>query len=96
MSICQLPAGQIVCRPHYVTVESTNAGTTTLLDTAGGDDTIDVNGAGDTVCTLFSLGLAVGASFLQAARIANYAAGLVVMKSGAATVTREELLETME
>jgi bifunctional ADP-heptose synthase (sugar kinase/adenylyltransferase) len=51
-----------------------------------------VTGAGDTVIAAFTLALAAGASVLQAARIANYAGGIVVMKRGTATVTREELV----
>ena len=51
----------------------------------------DVTGAGDTVIGVFSLCLAAGATFREAAEIANYAAGIVVGKVGTATVTREEL-----
>lgn len=51
----------------------------------------DVTGAGDTVIGVFSLCLAAGATFLEAAEIANYAAGIVVGKVGTATVSREEL-----
>jgi bifunctional ADP-heptose synthase (sugar kinase/adenylyltransferase) len=57
----------------------------------GSDQAIDVTGAGDTVIAAFTLALAAGASVMQAARIANYAGGIVVMKRGTATVTREEL-----
>ncbi len=58
----------------------------------GSDQAVDVTGAGDTVIAAFTLALAAGATVLQAARIANYAGGLVVMKRGTATVTRDELL----
>jgi D-beta-D-heptose 7-phosphate kinase/D-beta-D-heptose 1-phosphate adenosyltransferase len=51
----------------------------------------DVTGAGDTVISAFSLALAVGASSLEAAVIANYAAGIVISKLGTATANREEL-----
>jgi len=51
----------------------------------------DVTGAGDTVISAFSLALAVGASPLEAAVIANYAAGIVISKLGTATANREEL-----
>jgi bifunctional ADP-heptose synthase (sugar kinase/adenylyltransferase) len=44
------------------------------------------------VIAAFTLALAAGASVLQAARIANYAGGIVVMKRGTATVMREELI----
>jgi bifunctional ADP-heptose synthase (sugar kinase/adenylyltransferase) len=52
---------------------------------------VDVTGAGDTVIATFALALAVGASFADAARLANYAGGLVVMKRGTATVSQNEL-----
>jgi bifunctional ADP-heptose synthase (sugar kinase/adenylyltransferase) len=52
----------------------------------------DVTGAGDTVIAVFTLALAAGASYLEAAHLANYAGGIVVMKRGTATVTRDELL----
>jgi len=58
----------------------------------GSDQAVDVTGAGDTVIAAFTLSLAAGATVLQAARIANYAGGIVVMKRGTATVTREELV----
>jgi len=56
----------------------------------------DVTGAGDTVISAFSLSLAVGADMLEAAEISNFAAGIVVGKIGAATVTQEELLERIK
>jgi bifunctional ADP-heptose synthase (sugar kinase/adenylyltransferase) len=43
------------------------------------------------VIAAFSLALAAGASFYEAARLANYAGGLVVMKRGTATVSAQEL-----
>lgn len=55
----------------------------------------DVTGAGDTVIATLGLALAAGASFAEAAILANHAAGVVVGKVGTATVTRDELLETM-
>ena len=57
----------------------------------GTDSIVDVTGAGDTVVSTVTLALAAGASFEAAARLANYAGGLVVMKRGTATVTVEEL-----
>ncbi len=57
----------------------------------GSDQAADVTGAGDTVIAVFTLALAAGASYLEAAHLANYAGGIVVMKRGTATVTREEL-----
>lgn len=57
----------------------------------GSDQIADVTGAGDTVIATFGLALASGATFGEAARLANYAGGLVVMKRGTATVSAAEL-----
>lgn len=51
----------------------------------------DVTGAGDTVISVLTLGLAAGASLKEAAVLSNYAAGIVVGKSGTATATRQEI-----
>lgn len=61
----------------------------------GSDQVADVTGAGDTVIAVFTLALAVGAGFEEAARLSNYAGGLVVMKHGTATVSRRELKEAV-
>ena len=61
------------------------------LDAIGAKEPVDVTGAGDTVMAAYSLALASDSSFPDAARIANYAGGLVVMKRGTASVSREEL-----
>ncbi len=69
------------------------------LDHAGADgylptsarEVADVTGAGDTVIATLSLALAAGATMPEAARLANEAAGLVVAKFGAATVSPAEL-----
>ncbi|BAT72080.1 D-beta-D-heptose 7-phosphate kinase [Thermosulfidibacter takaii ABI70S6] len=66
------------------------------IDIYGTDEVADVTGAGDTVIATFTCALAAGASFYEAARLANYAGGIVVMKMGTATVSREELLEAIE
>jgi D-glycero-beta-D-manno-heptose-7-phosphate kinase len=57
----------------------------------GTDEVADVTGAGDTVIAVFTLALACQASAEEAARLANYAGGIVVMKRGTATVNRGEL-----
>jgi rfaE bifunctional protein kinase chain/domain len=62
----------------------------------GSDEIADVTGAGDTVTAAAALALASGADFYAASRIANCAAGLVVMKTGTATVTADELKEAIE
>jgi D-glycero-beta-D-manno-heptose-7-phosphate kinase len=61
----------------------------------GSDQVADVTGAGDTVIAAFTLALAAGANFLQAAQLSNIAGGLVVMKRGTATVTGRELVEAI-
>lgn len=54
-------------------------------------EVFDVTGAGDTVIGVFALCLAAGATFKEAAVLANHAAGIVVGKVGTATVSQEEL-----
>jgi rfaE bifunctional protein kinase chain/domain len=61
----------------------------------GSDQVTDVTGAGDTVIATFTLALAAGAAFCHAAMLANCAGGLVVMKSGTATVSRREIEEAI-
>lgn len=58
-------------------------------------EVFDVTGAGDTVIATLALGLAAKLSYHQAARLANYAAGIVVGKLGTATVTNEEILKAL-
>lgn len=62
----------------------------------GSDEVADVTGAGDTVIATMTIALAAGASFYEAARLANYAGGLVVMKRGTATVSADELRRAVE
>lgn len=57
----------------------------------GGDEVADVTGAGDTVLAVLTAALAAGASPRDAAVLANLAGGIVVMKLGTATLSREEL-----
>jgi len=57
----------------------------------GSDEIADVTGAGDTVMATLTLALSAGAGFEAAARLANYAGGIVVMKRGTATVSADEL-----
>ena len=61
----------------------------------GTDEIADVTGAGDTVIAVFTLALAAGASFYEAASLSNYAGGIVVMKRGTATVNAAELLDAV-
>ncbi|HZR65260.1 MAG TPA: PfkB family carbohydrate kinase [Terriglobales bacterium] len=62
----------------------------------GSDQVADVTGAGDTVIATFTAALAAGASTEEAAHLANYAGGIVVMKRGTATVSQQELIEALE
>jgi D-glycero-beta-D-manno-heptose-7-phosphate kinase len=62
----------------------------------GSDQVADVTGAGDTVIATFAAALAAGADTVEAAYLANYAGGIVVMKRGTATVSRQELLDALE
>jgi bifunctional ADP-heptose synthase (sugar kinase/adenylyltransferase) len=63
---------------------------------SGSDQVTDVTGAGDTVIATFTAALAVGATAEEAAHLANYAGGIVVMKRGTATVSQQELLEAIQ
>jgi len=54
----------------------------------------DVTGAGDTVIATLAGALATGATMLEAATLANHAAGIVVGKVGTATASAEELIQT--
>jgi rfaE bifunctional protein kinase chain/domain len=65
------------------------------LPAFGTGEVADVTGAGDTVIATFTLALLSGAAFLDAALLANLAAGLVVMKYGTATVSRAELRDAI-
>ena len=62
----------------------------------GSDQVVDVTGAGDTVIATFTAALATGADTTSAAQLANLAGGIVVMKRGTATVSRSELLATVD
>lgn len=57
----------------------------------GTDEVADVTGAGDTVLAVLTAALAAGATPREAAVLANYGGGIVVMKLGTATVSRAEL-----
>ena len=62
----------------------------------GTDQVADVTGAGDTVIATFTLALSAGASYAEAAKLANYAGGIVVMKMGTATASYDELRHAIE
>ena len=56
----------------------------------------DVTGAGDTVIATLAATLAAGATLLEAATLANHAAGIVVGKVGTATASADELVASIE
>ncbi len=62
----------------------------------GSGEVADVTGAGDTVIATMAVALSVGASYLEAALLANYAGGLVVMKRGTATVSALDLQSAID
>jgi rfaE bifunctional protein kinase chain/domain len=67
-------------------------GTPTVhIPISGSDEIADVTGAGDTVMATMALALAAGTTFEAAARLANCAGGIVVMKRGTATASAEEI-----
>jgi len=67
-----------------------------MLPVWGTDQVSDVTGAGDTVIATFTLALAAGGSYAEAAKLANYGGGIVVMKMGTATVSNDELKYAIE
>lgn len=62
----------------------------------GSNQIADVTGAGDTVIATFTAAVAAGADTESAARLANLAGGIVVMKRGTATVSAAELLKALD
>jgi len=78
--------GMAIFEPHQEPV---------LVPTVG-KEVFDVTGAGDTVIGTMALALGAGAKVIDAARLANYAAGIVVGKVGTATVNRKELLRAIK
>jgi D-glycero-beta-D-manno-heptose-7-phosphate kinase len=62
----------------------------------GSDEVADVTGAGDTVIATFTLALAAGGGFREAAELANFAGGIVVMKYGTRPVFFEELVRAVD
>ena len=71
------------------------SGAPKIIPVHGTDQVADVTGAGDTVIATMALAVAAGGSFYEAARLANYAGGIVVMKRGTATVAPLELRDAI-
>src|SRR5664279_3733822 len=67
-----------------------------MIPVFGSDQVVDVTGAGDTVIATFTAALAAGADTATAARLANFAGGIVVMKRGTATVSNQELQSAID
>ncbi len=67
-----------------------------MIPIFGSDEIADVTGAGDTVMAAFAAAVCVGASNYESAVLANVAGGLVVMKNGTATVTRQEIIDAVK
>lgn len=59
-------------------------------------EVFDVSGAGDTVIAIFTAAMVSGSSLVEAALLANHAAGIVVGKLGTATIKPRELMEAVE
>ena len=65
------------------------------IEAVGAREAVDVTGAGDTVVAAYTLALASGATYGEAAHLANHAGGIVVMKRGTASVPPDELLASL-
>jgi len=71
------------------------SGKFTQIPVTNKSEVYDVTGAGDTVVSTMILALAAGASYEHAARLSNFAAGIVVKKPGTATTTLSELRQAI-
>ena len=58
-------------------------------------EVFDVSGAGDTVISVLAMCMSIGLSFIESAKIANIAAGIVVGKKGTSTLTVDELMSEL-
>ncbi|MFH1998033.1 MAG: bifunctional ADP-heptose synthase [Planctomycetota bacterium] len=85
------PESLIITRGNNGMMVFERNGALTHISTVGDDEVVDVSGAGDTVAATITASLVAGADTADAARIASCAAGVVVMKTGAATCTVEEI-----
>lgn len=90
----QAEAVLITQGPSGMTLFEKN-GQATHIPVTNVSEVYDVTGAGDTVVVTMALSLAAGASYSTAARLANFAAGVVVKKPGTATTTPGELIEAI-
>ena len=86
----------LITRGRHGMVVFSSAGDPVNIPIYGSDEVADVTGAGDTVIATFTAALATGADAVDAAQLANFAGGIVVMKRGTATVNAGELREAIE
>ena len=84
----------LITRSHQGMLLVTSEGKSSFLDT-NARDVFDVTGAGDTVIAVFAAASAAGAKLLDAAKLANYAAGIVVGKIGVASIDIKQLSNEM-
>ncbi len=66
------------------------------IPAVGTEEIVDLTGAGDSVAAVLATAMAAGCDAQTAARLANHAGGIVVMKEGAATASPEELRKSIE
>lgn len=81
----------IITRGNHGMMVFEKDGSLTKIPTVGDDEVVDVSGAGDTVASTITAALVAGADTADAARLASCAAGVVVMKTGAATCDLDEI-----
>ncbi len=85
----------IITRGNHGMTLFEKTGRVEKIPICGPNEVTDVTGAGDTVTVMLALAMPAGASYVQAARLSNYAAGVVVMKNGTATLSRPELIDVI-
>ncbi len=90
---CAIDAAVVTSGKHGMSVVP-GGGTPEHLK-AEGREVFDVSGAGDTVVATLATALGRGAPLLEAARLANHAAGVVVGKVGTAVVYSDDLLRAI-
>jgi rfaE bifunctional protein kinase chain/domain len=86
-------AGVIITRGSVGMYAADASGIGRSIGVVGSNEATDVTGAGDTVSAVTALSLAAGATIFEAAEMATYAASVVVMKRGTASVSPQELLD---
>jgi rfaE bifunctional protein kinase chain/domain len=84
--------GLVVTRGNRGMLVCDAAGLVEPIGIVGTGDVADVTGAGDTVSAVVALSLSSGSSLVEAAEMATYAASIVVMKRGTATMSRDEMI----